>query len=364
MNLLQQKIYSAVESATNSNKKFTVDYFSWGRDKRHMVDNTEKMPSPDKAKIQLKKILRSLHQKFWMRKIKGIDRYALFDDSYQLMSDEYSKNLFVELLAMQILGEEKMHLSSFTDDLIASYESASDELLESSDELNVYKWILKKTFITNPPLSFYTSPETLNIAHLNRLYCYKRGKALVDISEGDNVIDAGIGWGDSVVYLAAKAVSDSGGMYYAFDINQESASALSKQLALNPRLTNVSYFLKALSNTNGDLYISEESSPGSRVENTSTSRCIESIKIDTFIENQQCTKIDFIKMDIEGSEIPALIGAQETIKKYKPKMAISVYHKWDDLHKIPLLINSMRADYEFYLDCTTGFGGETILYCR
>jgi hypothetical protein len=69
-------------------------------------------------------------------------------------------------------------------------------------------------------------------------------------------------------------------------------------------------------------------------------------------------------MDIEGAEIPALNGARNTIKKFKPKLAISVYHQWDDLREIPKLIHDIRDDYEFYLDCTTGFGGEAVLYCR
>ena len=46
-------------------------------------------------------------------------------------------------------------------------------------------------------------------------------------------------------------------------------------------------------------------------------------------------------MDIEGAEIPALIGASDSIAKFKPKLAISVYHKWDDLKEIPKLINSI-----------------------
>ncbi len=280
------------------------------------------------------------------------------------MSDEYSKNLFVELLVMQILGEKKMHLSSFTSDLVSAYEKSSSQILASSDSLRVYKWILKKVDLENPAISFYTSPETLNLAALGRLYRYKRDEILIDVEKGDVVIDAGVGWGDSVIYLASKSLSDHNNKYYAFDIVEEGMSALNKQLELNSHISNVVPILKALSDRDGRVCISEESSPGSRVENASTSRSIPAITIDSFLHEENCQKIDFIKMDIEGSEVSALVGARETIKKYKPKLAISVYHKWDDLKIIPMLIYGMRSDYSFYLDCTTGFGGETVLYCK
>lgn len=364
MNTLQQKISSKIESSKlDGGEDLILDYFSWGRDKRHVVDNTEKMPTVRTARSALKRLLRLFRRHLSSPNVEGLKKYAEFNESYLLMSDEYSKNLFVELLVMQLLGEKRVQLSSFTRDLVDSYERASDQLLNSKESLLVYKWILKKINLKTPPITIFTSPEGLNIAYLDRLYCYKRDGVIVGVVEGDTVIDAGIGWGDTVVYLASKAMSNQGNKYYAFDIVEEGLHALKKQIGLNPHITNVVPVLKALSDKDGEVYISEESSPGSRVEGTSTGRRISSITIDSFVFEQKCEQVNFIKMDIEGSEIPALNGARETIKRYKPKLAISVYHKWDDLKIIPKLINDIYPGYKFYLDCTTGFGGEAVLYC-
>lgn len=70
--------------------------------------------------------------------------------------------------------------------------------------------------------------------------------------------------------------------------------------------------------------------------------------VDT-IDNICKGKIDFIKLDIEGAEQDAIDGAKETIKKYKPILAICVYHKAQDWYKIPQKILAINKDYKIYL---------------
>lgn len=81
--------------------------------------------------------------------------------------------------------------------------------------------------------------------------------------------------------------------------------------------------------------------------------------IDHVMQGQKAT---FIKMDVEGAELDTLIGAQETIKKYKPKLAISIYHKPEDIYLIPEFIMKCREDYSFLIRHYTSCTFETILY--
>lgn len=60
-------------------------------------------------------------------------------------------------------------------------------------------------------------------------------------------------------------------------------------------------------------------------------------------------KITFIKMDIEGAEINALMGARKHIINDHPKLAICTYHRYEHLWEIPKLIRSMSSDYKLYL---------------
>lgn len=59
--------------------------------------------------------------------------------------------------------------------------------------------------------------------------------------------------------------------------------------------------------------------------------------------------VSLIKMDLEGQEAEALRGASESIKKYRPKMLVSAYHRNDDLWELPKLISELKPDYKFYL---------------
>jgi len=72
--------------------------------------------------------------------------------------------------------------------------------------------------------------------------------------------------------------------------------------------------------------------------------------------------VSFIKLDIEGAEIPAILGAADTIARYKPKLAIAAYHKADDLIEIPSKIIAIRDDYQFFLRHHSYYHNDTVLY--
>lgn len=73
-------------------------------------------------------------------------------------------------------------------------------------------------------------------------------------------------------------------------------------------------------------------------------------------------KISFIKLDVEGYELEALKGAKRVIQKHKPRMAVCVYHKEQDLLDCAGLLLKCRPDYQFYIRMYTNTYCETVLY--
>lgn len=59
----------------------------------------------------------------------------------------------------------------------------------------------------------------------------------------------------------------------------------------------------------------------------------------TSIDEQNIGKVTLIKMDIEGAEMQALLGAKNTIEKFRPNLAVCIYHKTSDLWKILLYLS-------------------------
>jgi FkbM family methyltransferase len=70
----------------------------------------------------------------------------------------------------------------------------------------------------------------------------------------------------------------------------------------------------------------------------------------------------FIKLDIEGGEIEALLGAKELLKKFRPIVAVSIYHVQDHLWEIPMLLSSILNDYNFYSIAHDHEGWDLVMY--
>jgi FkbM family methyltransferase len=73
--------------------------------------------------------------------------------------------------------------------------------------------------------------------------------------------------------------------------------------------------------------------------------------IDRLTAELALARVDFIKMDIEGAEQKALMGAAATLARYRPRLAVCVYHLADDPVRVPFLVRQMAPGYRMAAQC-------------
>ncbi len=87
---------------------------------------------------------------------------------------------------------------------------------------------------------------------------------------------------------------------------------------------------------------------------------IDAVAIDEIVDESD--RVTFIKMDVEGAELKSLEGAKHTIQKNRPKLAICIYHKPEDMITLPLYIKSLVPEYQLYMRHHGNATNETVLY--
>jgi FkbM family methyltransferase len=138
-----------------------------------------------------------------------------------------------------------------------------------------------------------------------------------NVRDGMTVLDIGANIGFHTLILA-KLVGKTGKVF-AFEPSQRLFDILHKNIKHN-QFSNITAIKSAVSNQNGKtkLFINEHSNCNNKLFDNGSDKYeeVDLLTIDTYLKGE--TKIDFIKIDIEGAEALAFQGMMETIKKWKP----------------------------------------------
>lgn len=171
----------------------------------------------------------------------------------------------------------------------------------------------------------------------------------VCLRRGDVIIDAGAFIGDTAVLFHHKLGGEC--ELHSFELLDENLALLVHNLERNGvREEQVVINKLAISDvTGGEIVIKQGASQGatSMFGQSPSGDRVQTITIDDYVVGAGLSRVDFIKMDIEGAEVPALRGAMHTIRHFEPRLAICLYHKWDDVMTIPKAIADTGVDYRF-----------------
>lgn len=300
-----------------------------------------------------------------------LDAYQDLFSTFLALGDIDSKKLFMSIILYRLIGHSKVRIQ---ENETTKTESQRQVAVESQisktpsrfslsvDDSNSLLHMEGFTHDGKEVRLDSQGSAVFDYCFLTRQYFYSPDESF-SAQAGDFVIDAGACLGDTAVAFSL-AVGKTGKVF-AFD-PLSAHCAVAEFNATQNGLDNIFVHQQGLGEVNNGIPIKKISTdrvlPGFNPDTVSNKISITSI--DEFVENHQIEKIDFIKMDVEGWELRALKGARSTIDKYRPKLAICLYHKFSDFVEIPQWLIANFPDYELRLGHYTLFENETVLYAK
>jgi FkbM family methyltransferase len=212
----------------------------------------------------------------------------------------------------------------------------------------------------------YSSAVGLACGFVQKQYEYHHGDVQCRIEPHDIVIDAGACWGETSLQFA----HDAGpmGWVVAFEFTPNNLLVYWRNIDLNPELKHHIHLVEApIWKASGQRLHFVDWGPGSRITEddrkySAYEGLVETTTIDDTADRLELARVNFIKMDIEGAELDALQGGERTLRKHRPKLAISLYHNPEDIETIPRYLVGLDLGYRFFLDHHTIYNNETVLF--
>lgn len=288
---------------------------------------------------------------------------------YELLGDEYSRSLLVKIIAYRLMGFRRVKLPLSNPDYFAKRRCV-ESLIGNGDvidiEFNGWKLHFFELSPIGLPIKLYSRVPAVLKMFILKQYEYGRIKRPIKARSGDYVIDAGGCWGDTALHFAQEVQNE--GKVFTFELIPSNIDVMLKNFSFNEELGScIEVMPCALWSESGIRVFCDNKGPGSRVSDRRVNRGdvqSDTLSIDDFVVGKELPKVSFIKMDIEGAELYALRGAVEILKKFKPKLAISIYHSLDDFVQIPMFLSRLDLGYVFYIDHFSIHAEETVLFAE
>lgn len=307
---------------------------------------------------------------------KALKRLEPFKDHlntiYQILADDKSRETLVEVWAYRMLGFLFVKLPLNTMDYwsqldkLALQTTSADFIPIDFNNWKLFKFNLNAQKNGEEGVEIYLTPKGILTEFILQQYrCMRANQNPIQAEVGDVVIDAGACYGDTALYFANKVGSE--GAVYSLEFFPANIRLFEKNLNLNPKLRErINLIPSPLWSESGKPLYIRSKGPAAAVTNVKPSgdyKCVKTETIDSVAKSFK-VKIDFIKMDIEGAELEALRGAEQTLLRDKPKLAIALYHYPHDFWEIPAFLDKLNIGYKFYLRHYTVHAEETVLFAE
>ena len=283
----------------------------------------------------------------WKRVREGQDTMA---DFFLFFVDQSSRVLFGKNPHFYSRRKVRQFREVIRDDGY-QIKDAKLPLLDKENENLLFGYVFEDTFFSYLYLDDRYDEETVDRCDAflyEGLYGLVNDFVDVRVRRGDVVIDAGSWIGDFAAYASEKGAS-----VYAFEPLDPAFGYLSRTAELNPNVVPVKKGLGD-ENTHSSIFCDScNTGANSFLKNMcvgqATATAVETVRLDDFVRENALPRVDFIKADIEGYERYMLMGAQETLKRFAPKLALCTYHLPDDPEVLSKLIKQANPAYNVVL---------------
>jgi FkbM family methyltransferase len=300
------------------------------------------------------------------RRLTGLLKVAEgLENLRDLLEDPTDRGLLVRVLAYRVLGPRKVRLPLALDRISALTERARTAMIaRDTVDLGFLDWRADDFDLASLGFPVRLRVHIASVVWIFLLEQYRyRGRLEVAAMDGDVVIDGGACWGDTALYFADRVGPQ--GRVVAFEPAPGNLRLLDHNLAINPDLASRITVRRSALWREAELPLSFRfSGPATRVVVGDPGSAARTETIDAFVEREQLDRVSLIKLDIEGAERDALAGAELTLRRFRPRLALASYHRADDLAALPAYLGELDLGYRFGLTHPSMDHEETMLFAR
>jgi FkbM family methyltransferase len=290
-----------------------------------------------------------------------VRNYESLFSAYSLLANESSKRLYLHLIAFRLAGHFSVRLPVDFAGKGKEYEAYRAAAKHTPSELASSGMFGKLKHFDFEYQSHRYRVDCLGLDDylVKGQYFYRKDGVSILPTANDSVIDGGACTGDTGAVFS-NAVGP-GGRVYCFDPVADHLAILEYNVKQFPH-SNVTVMPYGLSDK---IILAEPAKLNHYAPGFNAGSSIVPLRsLDYLVHTGEIHHIDFLKLDVEGAEMETIRGARESIHRYKPKLAISLYHKPNDIFEIILYIKEKFSFYSCYVDHYSIHGEETVLYCR
>ncbi len=283
--------------------------------------------------------------------------------TYSRLGDQVSRDLYVDVLRFKLSGHLHVRIrnnvSAYAGE-VARFQQAFagapsgarvsgmfGDLVHYDSEWNGVRYTVD------------TVKDGLLYTLVYRQYFLERDGVTICPEPGDHVIDGGSCTGDTIAVFRGAVGPD--GHVYGFDPVRVHLDVCNMNTG-RPGYENTTIFPFGVSDRNIDAQPVEMTTYQPGYHPMPNDGPVPLRRLDDLVMSGDIDRIDFLKLDVEGSELAALRGAVSSLHRFRPKLALSIYHRPNDFFEICDFVHDLGLEYKFYLGHYTIHDEETVLY--